>query len=66
MNAYTDTTLMPFGQYKGTALGNVPAAYLLYCLREMTNLSAPLKKYIEDHKRVLETQAKRQRRFNAK
>lgn len=29
-NDYTDSMPIPFGKYKGTSLGNVPANYLLW------------------------------------
>lgn len=61
---YTDKTLMPFGEHKGVALANVPARYLLWCLREISNLSPPLKAYIEENKVGLEKKAKRVQRFN--
>lgn len=63
MTQYTDKTLMPFGKHKDTALANVPASYLLWCLREMKNLSAPLKAYIEDNKELLEKEEKKINRF---
>lgn len=30
MNKLTDTSHMPWGKHKGTAMANVPAAYLLW------------------------------------
>ena len=66
MITYTDKTLMPFGQYKGTALANVPAKYLLWCLSDLSNLSPPLKAYIEKNEEVLEAEAKRTARFNSR
>ncbi len=66
MVQYTDKTLMPFGEHKGIALANVPARYLLWCLRELPNLSPPLKAYIEENKDLLEKEAKRTSKFNSR
>lgn len=46
----TDTTLMPFGKHKGTALANIPASYLLYIYHEFDLGKYPgLVEYIEDN-----------------
>lgn len=65
MIKYTDKTLMPFGKYKGTALGNVPASYLLW-LRENATLSEPMKQYLEDNLAALQKEVRHSRRFNAR
>lgn len=54
---YTDETPMPFGKYKGAALINVPASYLvwLYDNGYVKNLS--LKDYIEDNMELLRKEA---------
>lgn len=46
MVSYTDKTLMPFGKYKGKALVNVPAEYLLW-LRAQNCNNAALVAYID-------------------
>ena len=65
MMHYDDKTLMPFGQYKGTALANVPAAYLIWCYENIT-LSEPLKKYIKDNLDALKAEVKRSGKFNSR
>jgi len=50
---YTDTTLMPFGKYKGKELQDIPASYLLWLYNEGLN-HLQLKEYIEDNMEVLE------------
>jgi hypothetical protein len=54
----TDNSLMPFGQYKGQKLANVPASYLLY-IRDNFKLLDNLKDYIDRNKYALEMEAKR-------
>jgi hypothetical protein len=66
MVKYDDNTKMPFGTHKGIALANVPAKYLLWCLDNLSNLSEPLKNYIKANKDVLEAEAKRSARNNAR
>lgn len=63
---YTDETLMPFGQYKGEKLANVPPHYLLWCYDNILNLSGALKQYIDENRHVLEIEAladKQRKRF---
>ena len=53
----TDTDLMPFGKYKGTAMANVPADYLLWLYRNTAGAfrSYPeVKEYIRENLKVLE------------
>ena len=50
---YTDTTLMPFGKYKGKELQDIPASYLLWLYNEDLN-HLQLKEHIEDNMEVLE------------
>lgn len=57
----TDESLMPFGKFKGRALANVPAAYLIWVWEE-TEVREPLKSYIKDNLDVLYLQVKRERR----
>ena len=47
-----DTTLMPFGKYKGKMLGDVPGDYLIYLHKERI-AKGPLKLYIENNLPVL-------------
>lgn len=55
---FTDRTPMPFGKYKGTPLGNVPARYLLWLYDESSKDAFPaLRKYLEANKRALELEA---------
>lgn len=54
---YTDRTIMPFGKYKGKALANIPAPYLLYLYNEGIARDA-LKRYIEDNMKVLNNEVK--------
>lgn len=65
MQKFTDKTLMPFGQHKGTALVNVPAASLLWYYDNI-KLSEPLKMYIEDNMQVLRQQSKSTYKNNAR
>lgn len=52
---------MFFGKYKGYALANVPADYLLWIYKNL-RLREDLKKYIDDNKKGLEQEV----RLNAK
>lgn len=52
-----DDSPMPFGQYKGDKLANVPASYLLY-IRDNFKLFDNLKKYIDDNRQGLETEVR--------
>ncbi|HLI94239.1 MAG TPA: DUF3820 family protein [Puia sp.] len=61
----TDKTLMPFGKYKGTALANVPAGYLIYIYENM-NLHDNLKTYIKKNMDVLKAEVARIRKNNAR
>jgi hypothetical protein len=44
----TDNSIMPFGEYKGKKLANVPDEYLIF-IYENFNLYPNLRKYIEDN-----------------
>lgn len=48
----TDTTIMPFGKYKGEALVNVPSEYLLW-LFDNGKCFGALRQYIIDNKEGL-------------
>lgn len=60
-----DSSLMPFGKYKGYKLANVPASYLLWAY-ENVQLHENLKEYIKKNKDVLEAEVKRASRDNKK
>lgn len=51
---FTDQSIMPFGMYKGFAMANVPAKYLLWLLAENMLYAGPLKDYVESNKEDLE------------
>lgn len=53
----TDEDLMPFGQYQGTKLKDVPASYLLFLMEREIVDKGPLKNYILDNMKVLEKEA---------
>lgn len=59
----TDTSLMPFGKYKGESMCNVPAWYLLWLreknkhVRTYGQMKAVMD-YIEENKEVLEQEVK--------
>lgn len=65
MVRYDDKTLMPFGKHQGTALANVPAAYLLWCYENIA-LSPPMKEYIKDNFGALKAEVKRSGKFNSR
>ena len=52
-----DNSPMPFGKYKGTALANVPANYLLWLLRE-GKVYGELKDYIIENEDLLIKESK--------
>lgn len=52
----TDTSLMPFGKYRGNKLANVPANYLIW-LYDNNKVGGELKKYIEDNRALLDLEA---------
>lgn len=56
MSLLKDTDIITFGKYKGTALANVPAFYLLWLYDNRNNSpynNAPLMEYIEENLDVL-------------
>lgn len=62
----TDESLMPFGKYKGKAMANVPAYYLLWVWENVNPLRDPLKTYIETNLDVIKEEVKRsQQKKNA-
>ncbi len=53
----TDNSPMPFGRYKGKALVNVPASYLLVIYRQGIHpLYNDVKAYIEENMTVLQAE----------
>lgn len=54
----TDTSPMPFGKYKGTALANVPASYLIY-IYEHAFCYGAVKDYIRENLDALQLEIKR-------
>jgi uncharacterized protein (DUF3820 family) len=56
MLEFTDTTPMPWGKYKGKALVNVPAVYLLWLYNNNLQHEA-LKKYIIENLDALSKEA---------
>ena len=53
-----DDSIMPWGKFKGTKMGNVPAEYLLW-LYENDKCDEPVKEYIEDNLEVIKIEIKR-------
>jgi hypothetical protein len=53
----TDESLMPYGTHKGTAMANVPAAYLIW-MYDNNKLIPPLKRYVKDNMEVLRQELK--------
>lgn len=52
MTALTDHSVMPFGKYKGKAMVQVPADYLIW-LYDYNKCSGAVKQYIADNLQVL-------------
>jgi len=55
--ALNDKSLMPFGKYKGKAMANVPADYLLW-LYDNGLKNGDVKAYIIDNMEVLQSETK--------
>jgi len=60
----TDETAMPFGKYKGTAIANLPAGYLLWLYRN--ERSGQLTEYILENFEALETEAEKDEKKGGK
>jgi hypothetical protein len=58
-HVYTDKTILDWGKYKGVALANIPADYLLFLYFDLEDglKHIPLKNYIEDNIDVLKAQS---------
>lgn len=59
---FDENSKMPFGQYFGQKLANVPAGYLLWLLKE-NKCYGSLKEYIEKNKDWLEREDKLNRKM---
>lgn len=53
----TDRSLIWFGKYKGYALANIPAEYLLW-IYDNLKIREDLKRYIDDHRKILQQEKK--------
>ena len=56
----TDNSPMPFGKYKGTAMENVPADYLIW-LHDNGKCNTEVKMYIVDNMDVLKKEIKNEK-----
>ncbi len=56
----TDEDPMPFGKYKGTAMANVPASYLMWVKKNVhkTPFTEPVLKYIWENLDAIELELK--------
>lgn len=54
----TDQDKMPYGQYQGQAMANIPASYLIW-LYDNKRCSGNVKQYIQENIEVLRTEVKR-------
>lgn len=48
MHRFTDSSTMPYGKYRGRAMGDVPASYLIW-MHESGKCSLAVATYIEDN-----------------
>jgi len=58
----TDESLMPFGKYKGYAMVNIPADYLLWLYENATQLRSDMKTYLEDNIDVIRAEVNRSKK----
>jgi len=49
----TDESPMPWGKYKGTAMCNVPATYLIW-IYDNDKIDKPVREYVEDNRELLD------------
>lgn len=56
---YTDKSIMPFGKYRGKALANIPAEYLIWLEANIKKLDGGLKTYIRDNMEVLKSEVEK-------
>lgn len=57
MEKITDSSLMPYGKYKGKKMANIPASYLLWMYRN-DKLFKSLEVYVEENMNALEKEEK--------
>lgn len=57
MEKITDSSLMPYGKYKGKKMANIPASYLLWMYRN-DKLFKALEVYVEENMDALEKEEK--------
>lgn len=55
----SDESLMPFGQYKGKEMANVPASYLIW-IYDNNKCTPEVANYIEDNMDALKLEIKQQ------
>lgn len=55
----SDESLMPFGQYKGKEMANVPASYLIW-IYDNNKCTPDVANYIEDNMDALKAEIKKQ------
>lgn len=62
----TDSDLMTFGKYKGTAMANVPATYLRWVKENVqkNSITAPVIKYIWDNWDAIKLELKKEEDAN--
>ena len=58
-----DNSIMPFGKYKGSAMVNVPASYLLW-LYENDKCNNAVREYIKDNLDVIKDEIKKGKKTN--
>lgn len=58
----TDTSIMPYGKHKGTAMINIPAKDLIW-LYENNRCSQEVKEYILDNLEVLRLQVEQSKKL---
>lgn len=66
MSEVPDTTIMPFGEYRGEKLANVPASKLLYYYDEGYLKYGTIKQYVQENEELLRKEVKdaREKRQN--
>lgn len=58
-----DTSLMPFGKYKGVKMANVPPDYLLW-LYDNSKVYGDVKEYIKDNLDVLKAEIRNRKLYS--
>lgn len=62
--AYTDTTIITWGKYKGRALANIPADYLLYVYTKGWG-NTDFKEYLADNLEIIRAEAIKLKNYNS-